>query len=279
MRAPDVTYQEGKPPTFSASQISTYLECPRKWAFDKIGKVPRSTHPSAALGTRMHTHLERWLTTGEAPLFTLEDGSEDLAGEIASGALDYLPPPMDQGLEVERSFNFQSERTGFFYRGFIDWWHPLWTPPQTDWEALPTVGDHKSTSDINRYAKSEADLETDPQAIIYSRVAVRVFQASRVRLQWTYVQTRGSRKVLPVWTEFDAEYVDRAFDALEDVTTEMAEILRTVTKDEIKAKVPGVLTHCREYGGCPYRFMCQHGPGDLNPPGAPAAPGRPFTFA
>lgn len=241
------------PPIFSASGIATYLECPRKWAWDKVAHLPRTTHPSAALGTRTHSHTEKWLTTGEAPAFTMCDGTPDPAAEYAEALFEHLPPPMDPGLEVERSFVISSPRTGYLYRGFIDWWHPSWP------ELIPTVGDHKTTSDINRYAKTPEDLETDPQAILYSLVAILTFRAERVRLQWTYTQTRGRKRTLPVVTEFDAAYVAQAFAALEEVAGEMAGYLDTVAPGEVYEKVPGVLAHCHAYGGCPYRDKCALG--------------------
>jgi len=94
----------------SASEIELYDLCPRKWAFAYIeGKRP-PPNESAALGSRVHAILERWLKEGAAPdLLTAE-------GEIAASGLHLLPPPRTPTLVTEEQFSFTSRRA--WYTGF-----------------------------------------------------------------------------------------------------------------------------------------------------------------
>jgi hypothetical protein len=97
----------------SPSQIATWTECQRKWAWRHIAKVVLPPHKSAALGTETHAQLEEYLKTGKTPDFT------KVSGYLADSALHLLPPPMTQGLEIEKHFSFMSA-TGVTYHGYMD---------------------------------------------------------------------------------------------------------------------------------------------------------------
>lgn len=49
----------------SASQISTFKLCPRKWWFEKVAKLPRERKPHFEYGTTLHECLERVVLGGE----------------------------------------------------------------------------------------------------------------------------------------------------------------------------------------------------------------------
>ena len=70
----------------SASQITTFRDCPRKWYFEKVVGLPRPSTGSTELGSAVHAVLEDYLrgdTEGIAPT------SE--AHEIAMSGLVHLP--------------------------------------------------------------------------------------------------------------------------------------------------------------------------------------------
>lgn len=266
----------GDPPVvLSASQIQTWIDCRRKWAWDRIAKIPREQHPSAALGTRTHKQLEHYLLEGRPLQFTNEAGEPDETGDIAAPALSYLPAPMTPGLEVERKFRFRSPRTGLVYNGLIDWRLPpdaegvpgLWYNRDRN---IPTVGDHKTTSGL-RWAKTMEDLRTDVQAIVYAADTLVTWPDSpQVRLQWTYMQTKGSTRALPVVTELDKPWVEQAFSAVEDVGLEIATTLyraKNYVDSEARAAFVRELTPnphaCRAFGGCPYQHVCNLSPREV----------------
>ena len=70
----------------SASQISTFLDCPRKWYLNKIVGLDSPSSAATELGGDVHTQLEAYLRGEGGP-----DDSE--AGVIASQGLRYLPDP------------------------------------------------------------------------------------------------------------------------------------------------------------------------------------------
>src|SRR5687767_332853 len=98
---------------FSATQVSVFEDCPRKWSFRYIEGIETPPHPSAVLGTEVHAALEGWLRNATAPDFTTR------AGSIAASGLHLLPEPRTPGLEIEQEFHL--EMGGFAFRGFIDW--------------------------------------------------------------------------------------------------------------------------------------------------------------
>ncbi len=97
----------------SPSQISTFMECQRKWAWRHVAKIVLPAHKSAALGTDTHSQLEEYLKTGKTFDYTKP------SGYIAQSAVHLLPPPMTKGLELERHFTFMS-KSGYSYHGYMD---------------------------------------------------------------------------------------------------------------------------------------------------------------
>ncbi len=111
MIVPVTVLQVARP--VSPSQISTFIECQRKWAWRHIAKIVLPAHKSAALGTDTHTQLEEYLKTGKTFDYTKP------SGYIAQSAVHLLPPPMTKGLELEKHFTFKS-KTGVTYHGYMD---------------------------------------------------------------------------------------------------------------------------------------------------------------
>lgn len=247
--------RSNKEPIFSASQIDTFMSCARKWAWDRIAHKPRPQNRSAALGTRCHTQLEQYLAHGRPLQETLDDGSPDETAAIVRPALPLLPAAQATGLEVEKSFAFRSPRTGFTYRGFIDF---RMSGPGANW---CTVGDHKSTSNLS-YAKTPGDLLYDPQAIIYSVDSMAYYQVPNVHLMWSYMQTKGAKRHLPVYQDMTQPHVGEAFAAIEETAGEMKLILDTVDAGGILGMYPDGVDKgtCTAYGGCPFVGECNLGP-------------------
>ncbi len=110
-----------------------------------LGGGPPSS-PAAERGTRVHEQIEQWLMNGVAPT----DGT-------ARAMLRHLPPGGSVSpAHVEQSFDLTPPGWVARVRGRIDL-----IDPETN-----QIIDHKTTATLN-YAKSEQDLATDTQAIIY----------------------------------------------------------------------------------------------------------------
>ena len=77
----------------SASQIKTYLDCPRKWYLQKIVGLPSPSSASTELGKDIHSIIEAYFRDGL-------DIPETDTGAIAKRGLEYLPS-RDEDLSIE----------------------------------------------------------------------------------------------------------------------------------------------------------------------------------
>ncbi len=226
-------------PIFSASQVSTFELCKRKWAFDKIDGVPRESSAAALLGTAVHAQLEAWLRDGTVP-----DDTE--AGQIAKSALHLLPAPKTPGMVLEGEFHI--EMGGYLFRGFKD----------VEILSVPIVLDHKTTADF-KWSKTSTDLIDDVQGALYAADAMFRSGSQRCELQWTYMRTRGARKAKPVNVVVSRENITPRLEKTVESAAAMTKILASgcAAKDvQYNDKA------CDNYGGCPYISRCERRPAE-----------------
>ena len=231
-------------PALSPSQIDQWRTCNRKWAWRYLAKIQAPKHPSAQVGTRVHSILEDYLRHGTAP-----DREETLTigdrrywpGQIASAILRHLPRPGT--VEVERGFSIQLE--GIHYRGFIDWLGRE--------DGIPVIGDHKTTASL-RYAKTPQDLKENEQAIIYGAFGLDHFGSDKVRLQWTYGQTKGKTSSRAVCLDLREDQINRGFESV--ILPASRDILAAYRERPDPKSLPPNTSACDMYGGCPYKGNC-----------------------
>lgn len=228
----------------SASQLSSFRDCQRKWAWQKIANIQTPPNASASLGLEVHKQLERYLEGGSFD-FTTE------AGEIAASGVEFLPRPNAPGLKCEEGFAFEGP-SGTEYIGYKD---VEITPPDEGGE--PTIIDHKTTSDL-KWQKTVEQLRNDPQAVLYAIDAFRKNPSARaVHLKWIYYQTRGTRKSRITHLRILPEELLSPFEKIEQQAKVMAEIFATV-KDPLE--LPPSIEHCSAYGGCHFQANCNLSP-------------------
>lgn len=242
-------------PTLSASQIDTFRDCPRKWAYDKIDRVPRTSSPAAELGGRVHGLLEDWLSKGKLPDPSTPEGA------IAIKSIPELPRPKSFPLDqVEKKINLQTD-VGISFIGYVDLYlRPEDRPEDHEehwgpgFKERPLIVDHKTTSSLS-WAKSADFLATeDTQMAVYGAWAA--FQTKGkvdVDFMWSYTTTKGAYQHRPV----------RGTALLTDLDTSFSLVLRDGLKihqyyKEAKeaAEVPANTDVCGKYGGCPYADRC-----------------------
>jgi hypothetical protein len=80
-------------PRLSASQISDYRACPRRWGHVYLDGVPKAESPYLEAGKRMHTVLEKWLRDGLPP------SRDDPYGAMALPGIKHLPMPGEAVVE------------------------------------------------------------------------------------------------------------------------------------------------------------------------------------
>lgn len=217
----------------SASQISTYLDCRRKWSFVYQDRISTPPSKSAALGTEVHAQLEAYLKGG-----TLDYTSE--SGYIAEAAISYLPEPSDV-LEIEHEFLLVSPRHSYY--GIIDLRNGT------------EVTDHKTTSDL-KWAKTSDDLAYDVQAVLYATTTfVKHPEAGVVTCCWNYITTKKPYKAQPTYAFMTRDRTEQVFARIEDIADKIEQDVGTATLD-----LPPSPESCEKYGGCPYRHLCNLSP-------------------
>lgn len=231
-------------PLISASQISQFRDCQRKWAWAYVAGIRSPSTPSQALGTEVHdTQLGPYLLEGRPFDYTRD------SGYIAAALLEYLPEPKTPGMVVEKHFVLPSPASEgkFAYQGYLD----LWVPPDR-------VIDFKTTSDL-KWAKNPAALSVDVQAMLYATNALYETKASEISLEWLYTQTRGARRAKRTYLRVDDAHVITQFRGIEETALELFAAKQTVTDP---LSLPPSPSQCEAYGGCPYRDKCNLSPAD-----------------
>jgi hypothetical protein len=249
----------------SPSQIETFRLCERKWALEKLDKIPKKPNAFAQRGTDAHTVLEHWQRDG-SPI----DFDSDI-GKIIAPGLRFLPKPGT--LKVEGSFVFRTPNAT--YHGIKDgrYKRPL----------VREVWDHKTTSNM-KWLKTPERLRQDPQANIYAMseiVDAREVgeQLERVEQNWIYYLTdpdkpRARKVQLHVLLDksvkvpscskevkpehFGIMYLDELserFVEIEETSSKILQYHKLFLAGDIRgaADVPYDVEGCDAFGGCPYK--------------------------
>lgn len=231
----------------SPSQLYDFRACRRLWWFKSVLGVETPQRASAALGTEVHAHLQRYLDDGTRP-------PDTESGRIARAGLSLLPEPGTVFTEVkikdeERAWP-RPHVIGVPVNGIVDVLGLAEDPP--------LVLDHKSSSDM-KWAKTEAELLEDPQGIIYGRFALGAVEsmgvaADRVTFGHVVYLTRGGPFARKTTVTLAREHIDSLWErSLEPDVREMKDIARVTAE----AQVPGNRESCDAYGGCHFRDRCR----------------------
>ena len=248
----------------SASQIGTYIDCKRKWGWRYLTGYKDPPAASAQVGSRTHELLELYLTHGTPPNYkeVLElvnaKGEKKTyePGRIAEAFLPFLPAPGPH-LDIEAEFWHA------YYYGKVDVAYLSET-------GVPVVMDHKTTSNIKLYAKTEDDLLADPQAMIYADVAMERTGSNEAYLVWNYGSTSKPYKVkrvaLKVLREHSRSVLESLAPTAEEMQTlykikayeEQTQPIETIHKTltDMVLTLPPSMESCGKYGGCPNITRC-----------------------
>lgn len=221
----------------SASQIQTFSDCQRKWAWRYVEGIEEPPSPAAERGKEVHAVLEKYLSGGEID-FTTE------IGYIAAAGLEHLPKPGTPGLSIEQEFHFEGP-SGHSYLGY------------KDLEQLGSVTDHKTTSDL-KWQKTPEDLKKDIQATLYAVDYFRKYpEENDVELRWVYYQTRNTRKSAITRLRVHQPETWQRFLEIEQIAEQME-----VASSKRALDLPPNINHCSAYGGCPHQGRCNLSPFD-----------------
>jgi len=234
----------------SASQIDTFRQCPRKWAWQYIEHVPREEARAFALGSRVHEILEEYYISGKAP-DTKEIWSWKKERKLfypGAVALTMIKIPFDPRSEVE--LGFEEEVDGVTYVGKID----------LNWvtAGVLEILDHKTSSDPVKWGKTEEALEHDTQKIVYSAIGLIKIHPELMGvnfcLNYGCVDAKPQKSKLVC-----AAYATRE-EAIDLFYTEIHPIAKKMTELKLEKKNPMELpynTHaCETFGGCQHKARC-----------------------
>jgi hypothetical protein len=231
-------------PWISATQISTFELCNRKWAWRHIERVYAEPNKFAQLGVDTHGELEGWLREARVP------SSLGKEGLLAQAMIPYLPPPQAvDPKNVERDELIVVQDVLFNIK--VD----LFMPWQVSWDGVtrPRTYDHKTSGDPARWAPKPDQIQYDPQAALYAAWTIIVTQQTEIDLQWNYVKTKGAIVVHPVCATVTDEMITPRMLANVETGRAIKEHIKNTKRALDVVHDPRA---CDEYGGCPYRERC-----------------------
>lgn len=253
-------------PFLSASQITTYRECARKWAWSYIAGIKTPQHPKAALGDEVDKEqLQPYLRDGRPFDYSKPSGS----GYIAAAGLAFLPPPQSPGIQLQKSFEMPSptwidgKHVGFGYRGYMDLWLPDSGVVPGFSGGVPFVGDFKTTGNL-RWQKTEKQLLEDVQAMLYGFYALYETRAKKIDFSWIYFQTEGARKSKRTnLVGISNIHIAEQFLKINEIGKEMHGVRYGSTPCTNPLDLPPNPDMCEAYGGCAYRDRCNLSPSQI----------------
>lgn len=226
----------------SASQISTFELCQRKWWYEKIAGIKPPPSESTAVGESIHTQIEQYYETNGAVL-PAHASARDLLQRPE------IPQP-GPGLLIEVPRNRQMSITyaDVPVQGRIDLLNLRQLP-----DGLVTVVDWKSAGST-RYLKKPQELADNTQLTTYGKWVFDTYpEATHVSYVHGYVFTRKTgSKVVPT-PPLPKEQV---LDTASDIDRTVGEMKRVARLTEAQDVLP-TLDACDAYGGCPYQSRCE----------------------
>lgn len=221
---------------YSASQIKTYNDCPRKWAHRYIDHRESPPNKYALWGIKLHKDTENYLNGKSIK----EIDNDNL--KIILPSIKHLPQPGD--CTTESRFDLGLIGLGALV-GYID--------IKTYVDDIPINIDIKTTSDL-RWALTPEELASDVQSVIYAKARMLEESCRKVRNRWVYMQRNLNN---PATRKVEAEMYSS------EVDEHMANLITTIQQmgdlydSGSKAKdVDPKTTACDKYGGCPYKEFC-----------------------
>lgn len=256
----------------SPSSCATGERCPRAWYYCYVlglrdPKIPwaeieagRRVLPrqrSASLGTECHSRFQAWQEGGSlghglpsqiclsgVPFLPGPGDSEWFAAESAVGTGDVALSPRDDPDAPKWAWDL----FGIRWVGFVDLAAELGAA-EAERIALPAgvpiVFDYKSTSSIQKWAKTPEILRVDLARCLYSAWASRQTGIDPIPCRWLYLETGKTRRALPVDVTAPNDVALRVIEQAAD----LARQLDTITDEQSAEQRERA---CGDYGGCQY---------------------------
>jgi RecB family exonuclease len=223
---------------FSASRITSLLQCERAWAWHYLLGFRAEKTKALDIGTETHEQMQLLVRDGRPIDMSVRSGP--LASALEPHVRELIQKP---GVLAEGEFNFVARHA---WTGFID----LETPDE--------VTDYKTSADPDKWAPTPEQLLFDPQAILYAKRHLMRFAGDSVKIRWLYVSKQKPHPVLPVRIVMTRAHAERGFEVLEQLADRALLIDAKTEADILRLPLaPGAPGgHCKAYRGCPHRITC-----------------------
>ncbi len=221
----------------SASQIDTYRDCHRKWAFRYIDGAVGEVNRFAEWGTVLHKRLQVYSNTGD-----LGDTNDD-DFKIILPAIEHIPPPKTGA--AEPPFTLETEHGPLI--GFID------LTDFVDDQNRPVNVDYKTTSNL-KWALTEEELRSNVQSVLYAVRTLEKYQTDECVNRWIYLQRSADRpKAKKVEVVMNLAEVAKHWDGVLEDFGKMKQLRESgVTAKDVAYNALA----CDKYGGCPFKSIC-----------------------
>lgn len=234
----------------SASSIDGFdnestFGCQSKWWFEYV-KGYKVEDPSTQLGTLVHSSIEAYLLTGVNGLHKVALSGKHLIDEVKPRLFSIGGKPA-----IEHWFDKGVEYEGVPLRGKIDAIALFPVGPDFGFEIV----DWKTTSSIERYAKTASQAKESTQLICYADWFFSWLQPEEqnVKVSLIYFQTKGrnSEKVSAIISrQHVAERRPRIIELVKQMRA-------AAVQDSPKDLKPDT-SKCNIGKGCPHKSYCPH---------------------
>lgn len=233
MRSSTPSITDGKLTRVSSSSINKFdaahpFGCPRRWWFNYVAKLEERATPNQELGVEVHKHIETFLTIGpnDVPM-------SDKAAALLGKSYFYLEGLIGKAEYVEEPFT--TTLAGVLATGFVD--------------VVTKTGiiDWKTSSNVKKYSKTEEELRTDTQMLIYARA----FHSNLPEVTLTHgnFDTNKLEFSTTSVSVSSGEIQNRIANYVEPLVDEMKAVAFAKTAEE----VAGCPEKCRR---CPFQLKC-----------------------
>lgn len=235
----------------SVSQIKTHERNPRRWALQKLLKLPACDSPYTVIGKTIHDDMERYLQ-GK---LTIEDMTFEHSRDFAIEWEEKNDVNMDQAILVEHQIDIPLRPSQPPLLGYIDVVVP-------DYKGYPMIIDHK-TSRTRRFFVKEEDLREDTQLLVYAYWASQALPNGGKGVwiqhnQFAYGLKKDKLRIVRDWVS--REEIAKAMDRLADEID--AGLIQTVAEYERTGEHGQGTERCRDcrcaFGpkSCEYAAIC-----------------------
>jgi len=246
---------------WSATQVSSFRLCQRKWYLNKIMGIEQPETQALVDGKRYAEEAEFYFKTDNAA--ELSQVTRPLVALVAAGRIPGPRTRPGSVLRVEHPIGVARRYTSETGAALLEA-HGLPAEGYMDLLELkcgnPVVWDQKTTKS-KRYIKEAEQLRTDVQMTLYAKATVlqheAVYGCAPESVGVAHIALlkppEAPEAIIVGPTYLDLEHIETQWEGIKKTVGDMKVVALSPSPD----KVTPSWTACGAFGGCPYRDTCQ----------------------